>query len=1117
LLITTLVMAMVLCFSCSTLAAAITHEDANDPNKYKIDAAIADATTDTADLYIGTVKDWKAGGATGFAYADGRTTFFENGEAINPDDIIITNGKVGVVLAVGTRNPWGYPAGSVLDAGTVNNGKANRDTTWSIETLINDWDAWAPDNCGTVNFKLVKYNFDTKVIDETNGQAAVEVSRIYDIKGVKFDVVTYYGVDKDANYVKSFDYLKNTSGKELTSNAKDWTIGNSFYVTNKGDDGGAMFDLNANGAVNSAVGSYGIKNGPFSVSLIVPGENISSEKTKRTINSSYGAVGYKGMYAFHDWKDGESVTYDKYILITDKPSLGATNDFILNYNKTAKTTVTGTVKTADGTPVANAAVIVYTQKDDKDKAQVYTWVDTDASGNYTVNIPKNDKKIYSIKAEVEDFGPSAVAALANTEDTAKVDIVAGKAKDNLTINLKDQNGKPVWGKVEFLGEYPTVRYTGNSIFQANDQKGVIKAKVNDINKFKATVFGQGFYFYSNTVNITNADVKDGVIDVKIDMKYALPQNWLSGDLHHHADKNDAFADPKEAIPSMAASGLDVGFISDHDFTVNNDEGNKLSGHFGLKGFIPSEEISCSWAHFNVLPQTPQSYDYFMDNDKENHVMNQFAQMPVFVKQAHDNGATVTANHPNYSYGLFVAEAKEAVPGGYTDDYDNIEINACCRDQENMPTINTTLGLWDASVTGAKDATMDQATKKAHYLVAGSDTHDVLYPGVANNKGGTAVVTYATGKARTVVKVPEVKEQAQVNALENTTENPKSYALKENGLAFTQAAAAGQSYITMGPILDLSKAPGSKLGDGATPGEKIVYNEKFSVDIGIKSLSGIQDVVVLSNFGKDTYTYQGKDKKAAKPADYKLSHVYKVYHVDQLQGNENEASFTFSVDVPKGQSGYFAFMVVDKNDFHMYAITNPYWVTSKSAPFPDLEPNAWYVPYVEALSLDGIINGYEDGTFKPESDINRAEFAKMMAKWAPAATTKVEKTFPDVNTDDWFYKDVTYMATNGYLKGYEDNSFRPYAKITRAEIAQMIYNIKGFKATTKADIFTDVKAGEWYTDAVNTLAVEKYLAGYAEADGTFTFRPNNDATRAESAKFVYMAMNNGKVILNTVNE
>ncbi|MEG1478870.1 MAG: hypothetical protein RSC20_05055, partial [Clostridiales bacterium] len=104
LLITTLVMAMVLCFSFGTLAADVTNPDNADPNQYKIAEAIATGATDTQDLYIGTVKDWKADGSTNFQYVNGEKTFFQNGEAISENDIIITNGKVGAVLAVGTRN-----------------------------------------------------------------------------------------------------------------------------------------------------------------------------------------------------------------------------------------------------------------------------------------------------------------------------------------------------------------------------------------------------------------------------------------------------------------------------------------------------------------------------------------------------------------------------------------------------------------------------------------------------------------------------------------------------------------------------------------------------------------------------------------------------------------------------------------------------------------------------------------------------------------------------------------------------------------------------------------------------------------------------------------------------
>ena len=80
-------------------------------------------------------------------------------------------------------------------------------------------------------------------------------------------------------------------------------------------------------------------------------------------------------------------------------------------------------------------------------------------------------------------------------------------------------------------------------------------------------------------------------DVTINMEYSAPEGWLSADLHHHGNKNDAFADPEDVIPSMAAAGIDVAFISDHDFTTNNAKAYSLASQYEMTGFVPSEEIS----------------------------------------------------------------------------------------------------------------------------------------------------------------------------------------------------------------------------------------------------------------------------------------------------------------------------------------------------------------------------------------------------------------------------------------------------------------------------------------------------------------------------------------------
>ncbi|MEE0777112.1 MAG: S-layer homology domain-containing protein [Bacillota bacterium] len=1064
LLLVMLIVALVMSFSFSALAADITNPKADDPNQYKITEALQ-GFSGTEDLWIGTLDKWKAEGK-----AVGDTgTVFVNGEAIHGNDLVITNGKIGAVLSVGTRNPWGYPSGSILDVGTVSEMKGGRDTVWSVEFLVNGWDSWAPDNCGVVTFDLVKYDFDKKV-EDANGLSAIKVSRIYSVGGTSFDVDTYYGIAPDANYIMMFDKITNTTGTDTK------VVSNRFAMTNKGDDGGAMFNIND----NTVIGCYGnTEKNQYCTAYSLPGENLSSAGVAHKWSATGGSVGYKELRANYAFKDKESVTFDEYVIVSSEPTTKDYNDFLMDYKGiTEKTAVSGVVKDADGKVVSEPVVTV--MKDGK----AYGWYIGKEDGSYTLDLPKGVEG-FTAYVERDGYAKGEAKAVDTSGDKATVDLVSGAAKAKVKFNLKDQDGKPVYGKVELFdaqgnSAYPVVRFCGDSIYQAKEA-GVIEAEIAP-GDYKAVVYGQGFWFYSNPVEV-KANTKDGDQNVTIELKYSAPEGWLSADLHHHANKNDAFADPKDAVPSMMASGLDVAFVTDHDFTVNNAEAYELAKKYDMTGFVPSEEISCSWAHFNVIPLNQEAYDYFKDENQENHVMNQFGQLPAFIAQTHDTGAAITANHPWQYYGLFYAAAYGSIPGGYTDDYDNIELNSCCPDNENLAVIVSTTDLWTSYVNGSaiyKDAKGEPVvTRKAHYFVGGSDTHDVLYPGFAGkdytNVRGSAY--YASGKIRTYAYVGETSKDVTAN-----------------GLAYAQAVVNGNSYTTYGPLLNMDKLPG----------EVYNVNGDFELSMEIKSLANIKDILVLTKDADSDYEALGTSMYTEQYLQYDKK-------ASRLNVNAKEIDFSAKVPVAAGENTWVAFMVIDING--NYAITNPFWIVDESpvSSFKDVDPNAWYAPYVQAMVADGVINGYADGTFKPDSNVTRAEFAKMFYQYAPKADKAKDTTFKDVKKGQWYYEAVTYMAQNGYINGYPDGTFKPNNKITRAEIATIITNIYGdLKATTDIT-FSDVKQGQWFYDAVMNLAE----AGYVGGMGNGIFAPNDNATRAQAAKFIYVAVNNGKILLNEV--
>jgi hypothetical protein len=85
---------------------------------------------------------------------------------------------------------------------------------------------------------------------------------------------------------------------------------------------------------------------------------------------------------------------------------------------------------------------------------------------------------------------------------------------------------------------------------------------------------------------------------------------------------------------------------------------------------------------------------------------------------------------------------------------------------------------------------------------------------------------------------------------------------------------------------------------------------------------------------------------------------------------------------------------------------------------------------------GIIEGYEDGTFRPENSITRAEFAVIASKFDKLSDTE-ENVFSDVDDDYWATPYILLAHSNGWINGYEDGTFRPLNSITRAEVVSIV--------------------------------------------------------------------------------
>ena len=162
--------------------------------------------------------------------------------------------------------------------------------------------------------------------------------------------------------------------------------------------------------------------------------------------------------------------------------------------------------------------------------------------------------------------------------------------------------------------------------------------------------------------------------------------------------------------------------------------------------------------------------------------------------------------------------------------------------------------------------------------------------------------------------------------------------------------------------------------------------------------------------------------------------------------------------------------------------------TKSNGYNDVKDGDWFCCAVSTLSKMGIIKGYEDGSFKPNDPISRAEFAAIAARFDPDGD-KTPATFADV-TSHWAKDEISIAANHGWIKGYEDGSFKPDQKITRAETMTLVNRVLNRLPETKDDLHKDMKT---WVDNMDETAW--YYLAVQEATNSHYFK-NKTSTKFE---------------------
>jgi len=159
-------------------------------------------------------------------------------------------------------------------------------------------------------------------------------------------------------------------------------------------------------------------------------------------------------------------------------------------------------------------------------------------------------------------------------------------------------------------------------------------------------------------------------------------------------------------------------------------------------------------------------------------------------------------------------------------------------------------------------------------------------------------------------------------------------------------------------------------------------------------------------------------------------------------------------------------------------------------YSDVASDYSYKIAVDYITQKGIVKGYADGTFKPNAKINRAEFTKIIvgAKLGGEPTESAVDCFLDVPKDQWFASFVCYAKEKGYIGGYPDGKFQPADNINLVEASKILVNVLNIPTQ-------EPQGHEWYSEYIEAMADLKYIPP------SFSYL-SQPVTRGEMAEMIW---------------
>lgn len=232
-------------------------------------------------------------------------------------------------------------------------------------------------------------------------------------------------------------------------------------------------------------------------------------------------------------------------------------------------------------------------------------------------------------------------------------------------------------------------------------------------------------------------------------------------------------------------------------------------------------------------------------------------------------------------------------------------------------------------------------------------------------------------------------------------------------------------------------------------------------------------------------------------NFTLLHFERLHREMGVDAVENDIYTCKVTSVPIENTGTHVKFTVSRAGFSPFVLVwDEYNTPITPIPEPDNSPVG-----LNTEDHVAYIIGYEDGTVRPGANITRAEVATIFFRLLTDETRESywsqSSGFTDVASGAWYNNAVSTLTRAGILDGYEDGSFRPNASITRAEFTKIAVSFFKHVGGASSNPFNDVPDSAWYAEFVKAAAELGLIDGYEDG----TFRPNAPITRAEACTIV----------------